>query len=381
MQDRDRFEDLPILGELRERLRSQFESRSSPRSIVLRRWLHGHLRLVTVLLGVALATGSATAAVVRLFEGEPPFSPGAVILARGHGPDGSNYELAVAASKCPGWVHVELRSSTGYSYGGCGEPLRATLIPRVISSGSGGNWESVEGTVSSRAHNVRVLLAAGGSITAPVYRIPRDIAKDAGLFYFFANHSIEHALKFQSLDGHGRVLASGPPPPDGFSHPVMSLTPGIVTVARGRTPHGTRFEIELQRIRFLGKKDLCVSEKPQGNMQCPPYPVRGTAPVFLLQGGEGSCFPPRYQLLAGLLLRRGLTAWIQTPGRSEKLKTASVPAVFRVSGGVFYGVLTRAPAKLVVRNRRGARVYSTSVSGELPAGACGGLDPSTSDGS
>jgi hypothetical protein len=381
MHDEASFADLPILGELRDQLQLEFESRLARQAPAPRRWLPRHIRIATALAGAAVLTGSATAAVVTLFGDEPPLSPGAVILARGQGPNGSSYELAVAPSKCPGWVRVEKRSSTGYSYGGCGQPLHVTLAPRVSSGDGGADWEELEGTVSSAAHSVRVVLAGGGSITAPVYPIPANIAKGAGVFLLFADRSIEHALRFQSLDAQGRVLASGPPPPDSFSHPVTSLAPGVLTVARGRTPHGTPFEIGLQRIRFMGKLNLCLSEMPQGNSQCPPYPVRERTPIFLLQAGEGSCLPPRYQLLAGLLLRPGLTAWLHTPGRMKQLKLAAVPSSFRVPGGVFYGILTRGPARLVIRNQHGVSVYSTSVLRPAETSSCSGLDPATSDGS
>jgi hypothetical protein len=374
------FADLPILGELRERLQREFEPRRSRVRTAPRRWLGAHVRLVAAVAGVAVVTGSAAAAVVTLFPGEPPLSPGAVVLARGRGPDGSNYEIAVAASGCPGWVHVETRSSNGYNDGGCGQRVQQTLLPRVFSAASGRQWEQLQGTVSSRAHSVRVLLTGGGSITAPVYPIPAKITSGAGVFLLFANRSIEHAKSFQSLDASGRVLASGPPPGDAFSHPVTSLPPGVVTVAHGRTPHGTPFAIRLQRIRFLGKLDLCLSEKPQGNSQCPPFPVSRAVPVFLLQGGEGSCLPPRYQVLAGLLLHPGLTAFLHSADGTETLKLASVPAAFHVAG-VFYGVLTRGPAELLIRDRDGRSVYSHWILGTAASRHCSGLNPETSDGS
>jgi hypothetical protein len=360
--DQQRFTDLPILAELRERLQADVGRQTRGGPSALRRWLPGHVRLAAVLVAAVVVMASTAAAVVTLFPGEPPLPPGAVILAQVRGPEGGSYELAVAASRCPGWVHVELRSTNGYTSGGCGQPIRATLIPRVFSGGGGERWAQFEGTVSAAAHTVRVVLAGGGSITAPVYPIPARIVKGAGLFLLFADRSIEHAVSFQSLDAQGRVLATGPPPPDAFSHPVLSLPPGIVTVAHGRTPHGTPFAITLQRIRFLGGTDLCLSERPQGNMQCPPYPLGRSAPVFVLSGGEGSCRPPRYELLAGLLLRAGLTPWLRTKRHTSRVETVAVPAIFGVPGGVFHAFLTDGPASLIVRDRRGATVYSTPVS-------------------
>jgi hypothetical protein len=371
-REQDAFEDLPILGELRQRLAHEFESRSSPRALTAPRWRRRQIRLASALAGIAILTGTATAAVVSLFGGEPPFAPGAVVLARGQGPDGAHYELAVAASRCPGWVRLELRSTTGSSSGGCGEPLSRTLHPRVFGAYGGREWEEMEGTVSSAAHSVRVLIAGGGSFTALVHRIPASIAKGAGAFVLFANRSIAHALAFQSLAADGRVLASGPPPSDGFSHPVIGLAPGVLTIARGRTPHGTPFEITLQRIRFLGKTHLCVSEKPDGNEECPSYPIGKGAPVFLAGTAEGSCPTPRHELLAGLLLDPGLTAWLKTPARTYELEHATVPSRLRVPGGIFYGIITRRPAELVIRDRHGALVYRRPILSSASAGTCGG---------
>jgi hypothetical protein len=101
-------------------------------------------------------------------------------------------------------------------------------------------------------------------------------------------------------------------------------------------------------------------------------------PVFILGSGEGSCLPPRYELLAGLLLRPGLSAWLQTPARTKMLKSFTVPSTFRAPSGLFYAVLTKGPATLVIRNEHGEDVYSASVLQPLPADNCDGLDPATS---
>jgi hypothetical protein len=372
MQDEETFADLPILGELRERLRHEFEPRSSG---AVPRGLRRRVRLLTVLAAVAILTGSAAEAVVTLFKGEPPFAPGAVILTQGQGPDGEHYELAVAASKCPGWVRLELRSTTGSSSGGCGEPLSKTVLPRVFGAYAGKEWEEMEGTVSSAAHSVRVLIAGGGSFTALVHPIPASIAKGAGAFILFANRSIEHAVALQSLDANGRVLASGPPPSTGFSHPAVSLPPGVVTVAHGRTSRGVPFTITMQRIRFLGKQDLCITEKPKGNQECPSYPLGSGAPAVLLGTAEGSCPVPHHGLLAGLLLRPGLTAWLKTPSRTYELEHATVPASLSVPGGIFYGALTRKPVELILRDRHGASVYMRAIPGTTPRMICGENGP------
>jgi hypothetical protein len=376
IQDKETFADLPILGELRERLLHEFESRSSSRTGDAPHGLRRRVRLLAVLVAAAILTGSATAAVVTLFKGEPPFAAGAVILAHGRGPEGERYELAVASSGCPGWVRLELRSTTGSSSGGCGEPLSKTILPRVFGAYAGKKWEELEGTVSSAVHSVRVLIAGGGSFTALVHPIPASIAKGAGAFILFANRSIEHAVAFQSLDANGRILASGQPPSAGFSHPAVSLAPGVVVVARGRTSHGAPFAITMQRIRFLGKQDLCITEKPNGNQECPSYPVGGGAPVFLLGTAGGSCPVSHHGLLAGLLLRPGLTAWLKTSSRIYELRRTLVPAELGVPGGLFYGTLTRGPAKLMVRDRHGASVYTRRIAGTTPRTICGKHGPS-----
>jgi hypothetical protein len=52
-----------------------------------------------------------------------------------------------------------------------------------------------------------------------------------------------------------------------------------------------------------------------------------------------------------------------------------------LAGGVFYGILTRGSAQLVVRDQRGRTVYSESALRPAPNRYCSGLNPASSDGS
>ena len=90
------------------------------------------------------------------------------------------------------------------------------------------------GTVFGRAPTVRVVLAGGRVITAPVYRMPSDAAPGVGAVLLFPRPPvIEQAKRIQSLAPGGRVLANAPvgTVPRCFAQ-TEGLPPGVVGPAR-----------------------------------------------------------------------------------------------------------------------------------------------------
>lgn len=75
-RERDRFEDLPILGELRDRLEAEFRVAGDPRRHAQRRrrWFSGRARLIVVVAAMVLGGGSAIAAELLSAERSAPLS-------------------------------------------------------------------------------------------------------------------------------------------------------------------------------------------------------------------------------------------------------------------------------------------------------------------
>jgi len=206
------FDDLPILGELREHLVRCFASAEQPRRHVVprRRWSGGRRPLVLFAVLVVLG-GSATAAATLsalLFPGEPPLPATARVLASGYGPDHQRYVLAVRPSKCPGWAHLELRSTTTFTTGGCGRPINTKLSPRPSTGSCGSQVAIMVGTVSARAQTVRATFANGSSSTTSVYAFPANVGIGAGAFVLFYTPSQGKLVTLQALDANGRTLGS-----------------------------------------------------------------------------------------------------------------------------------------------------------------------------
>jgi len=162
----------------------------------------------------------------------------------------------------------------------------------------------------------------------------------------------------------------------------------MVTLAHAKTPQGP-VAISLYRARLCGHMSLCTMQQPQGNGACATYPIGpkskyqdiGTAPMWLLAGGHGSCKPPRFQVITGIVLRTGLTAWLRTPQGLSRMATAGAPKAFGVTGPVIYAVLTEGPDTIMLRDAQDKTVYSTpAVSGPSTPAYCGGLNPDTTSG-
>ena len=154
------------------------------------------------------------------------------------------------------------------------------------------------------------------------------------------------------------------------SYPVVQLPPGQLTLAEAPTPQGP-VAIALHRIRYFGHVSLCVSQTDAGgggDQSCANYPVGpksnqsiGTAPVWWAADLLVACTKPRFQVVSGVILRRGITAWLRTPAGVSRMPTAAVPKTFGVAGGLVYATITTAPDSVALRDADGKTVYTASV--------------------
>jgi len=154
------------------------------------------------------------------------------------------------------------------------------------------------------------------------------------------------------------------------SYPVVQLPPGHVTLAEARTPQGP-VAIALHRIRYFGHVSLCVSQtdaRGGGDQSCANYPIGpkshqniGTAPVWWAANLLMACSKPRFQVVSGVVLRPGITAWLRTPAGVSRMPTAAVPKAFGVAGGLVYATISTAPDSVTLRDANGKTVYAASV--------------------
>jgi hypothetical protein len=150
--------------------------------------------------------------------------------------------------------------------------------------------------------------------------------------------------------------------------PVQQLPPGHVTLGRVKTPQGT-VAVTLHRIRYRGKVSLCMSESngASSGQSCATYPLGpksdqgiGSAPVWWTTY-VGVCTSRHFQVISGVVIRSGLTAWLRTPAGLARMPTATVPGAFHVTGPLLYAIVARTPATVTLRNADGKIVYSGTV--------------------
>jgi hypothetical protein len=164
------------------------------------------------------------------------------------------------------------------------------------------------------------------------------------------------------------------------SYPVDQLPPGHVTLAHARTPDGA-VAITLHRIRYFGHVSLCVNETHDGGGSegCARYPLGphsnqpiGDAPVWWATDYMQACTKARFQVVSGIVLRGGLTAWLRSSGGVTRMPTTAIPKAFGVAGGLIYATTGDAPASVSLRNAQGAVVYSEPVVSvaQLPSVSC-----------
>lgn len=167
--------------------------------------------------------------------------------------------------------------------------------------------------------------------------------------------------------------------------PVQQLAPGIVTLARVETVQGP-VAIALQRIRYLGRVALCMSESNHGaaGQSCANYPLGpkrnqqiANAPVWWTTF-VGACTSHHFQVISGVVLRHGLTAWLHTPSGLSRMPTAAIQPGFHIAGNLVYALVTGASTSISLRNTSGMTVYAEPVEplpASIPTESCTG--PST----
>jgi hypothetical protein len=171
-----------------------------------------------------------------------------------------------------------------------------------------------------------------------------------------------------------------------LSYPVQQLPPGRVTLATVKTSQGP-VVIILHRIRYLGKVALCMSESiGSGTGQsCANYPLGpksnqniGNDPVWWT-AYVGVCTPHHFQVISGVVLRAGLTAWLRTPVGLSRMPSTTVPKGFGVAGGLVYALITSNPDTVTLRDANGKTVYAAPVEPltGVPTVQCGARGSST----
>jgi hypothetical protein len=248
--ERDRFEDLPILGELRDVLQDRLwlAGEQPQRGGRVRRWLRRRSRLVVVLAVVLVGGGSALAA--GLFSGEQS-APLTDVLSGGS-MAGTNYDIGLypnLEAGVVGWCSTETygkQSATAFAptVGGgssCGAVSAAIDTPIFAACGCGGTgpWYVL---TSARVAAVRI--AGGPTIrTRPDRRLPFGFRAAVSTEAFRAP-----LARVTALDRAGRPIAdtqalTAPEPTRSWrapAHPAAGICSLIPAPSLGLRPtHGT----------------------------------------------------------------------------------------------------------------------------------------------
>lgn len=159
--------------------------------------------------------------------------------------------------------------------------------------------------------------------------------------------------------------------------PVTQLPPGLVILAQPKTPQGV-VKLGLHRIRFLGKVRLVLNEADQpgfpggGPATYATYPIRAgnqgdgdvNGPVFMGPVIGGECRVRKFLLVAAVVLRPGVIAWIRADSVVRRMRTAAVPSAFGVAGPLIYAVVHGWPSMTIeLRDASGTEISHVRVAG------------------
>jgi hypothetical protein len=164
-------------------------------------------------------------------------------------------------------------------------------------------------------------------------------------------------------------------------HPVYVLPPGRVTLASAATQTGP-VAIRLHRMRYFGHVSLCVSvSNTQGatSQSCARYPIGpkshqgiGESPVWWAATDFDVCTKPRFEVVAGVLLRRGISAWLHAPAGVTRMARVAIPKPFGVAGSLVYATIDSEPDRVTLRDGSRGVIYDARVQplSTLPRAGC-----------
>jgi hypothetical protein len=320
---RDPFADLPLLGELRDRLEARFQAAEAPpaRSTLRRGWLGRHSRVLLALGALLLAGGTATAAVTLSHTPSAPLSGSVPGSATGPG--------------------------HGFDFTEAGKQYRIVFAPQLTGGTTG--WQTF---ISFGAHGKLEEDGEGGGVGYPTRRMP--LTGGAGVGFTSSplpsGDAVDYVLTSPrvaavrvgdrtiqtrggtALPSEDRaavffVPAGSPPiaiPPAGVRLPYYIRVPALrpARPSRAAAGHSRSHYIREHRLRLLTPRGREVADANGQRLRIRTVLIRATPLVALAGDGRELAYTPPHPEKSDLVPR----AWqIARPGERHPGASATHP--------------------------------------------------------
>jgi hypothetical protein len=251
----------------------------------------------------------------------------------------------------------ELSSSSGSSV------CLGNHSERQLSSGCGGEVESIAVVVPASVRTVRLLLSNGRTISSPVVRIPARYGGPAGLYLQAVRGYSPHPVSLTELDRDGHVVSVRKLSKVRCRRRPHTTGPVFVDLATGTAPGGQSFTIQASIFHF--------GRHTSFNLE---LPVRGTPDGIseeVIGGGPkpkafpwavaSECAPHEFSIVYGVLAAPGDSVLARTAEGLVPLTKVPIAANLHSGGPLLYGAFSTLPSELVVRRSDGSTLYSESL--------------------
>jgi hypothetical protein len=262
-------------------------------------------------------------------------------------------------------IQIEERPTTsGAAAGGSGTSMCLSgLRERQASSSCGNAIESVTVAVPASVQTVRMRLSDGRTITSRVVSIPRRDGGPGGLYVQAIRGYSPFPVSLTELNRDGKVVrvvglgaqrCRKEPPTQG---------PTFVTLVSGLTPAGERFTIEGTLVHFAGSQEgftvgANLEGSPQDNGESETRLGKPKAYPWSL---EIQCPPHEAAIVYGILSAPGDSVLARTDEGLVLLTTVALASNLDAEGPLVYGVFSKVPLELIVRDSDGSTLYSESL--------------------
>jgi hypothetical protein len=247
-----------------------------------------------------------------------------------------------------------------------------------LSSGCGGEVETISAVVGARVRSVRLRLRDGRTITSRVTPVREGSRVVAGI-YAQAIRSRPAPEALAELDRRGRVLRTL-----SMRHAVCPLEPKsaepagptFVTLAGGRLPGGEPFSIRGVIVHF-GRNQTSFDVEAEtgllGNNGLSELGAEANGDVAIGPGSRvpkpkaypwrlsAECPPHPFVVIYGILAAPGGSVLARTPAGLVALVKVPLAARYHAGGPLVFGAFEAMPSELIVRRADGSALYTESL--------------------
>ncbi len=260
-------------------------------------------------------------------------------------------------------VTTERTSATSNSIGFGTSVCLSGDADRHPSTGCTNGIDSITAAVPASVRTVRLRLSNGRTITSKVVQVPRRDGGPGGVYVQDVRGYTTFPVSLTELNVSGGVVLVVKLRATRCRKESPTEGPTFVNLVSGLTPEGESFTIEGTVVHFgHDQTSFGVSVNlGAGPQDTGEGEIRQGKPKAYASSLAVQCQPHQAAIVYGILSAPGDSVLARTSEGLVPLTSVVLASDLHAEGPLVYGVFSKVPLELVVRNSDGSTVYSESL--------------------